>query len=479
MKAHFAGICGVGMGATAMLLKQNGWEVTGSDAGCHPPMSDYLAKQKIAVAQDYDEANITSSVELVVAGGNAKLKLGENVELNKARELGIPVKTFPEILGEVTADTKNILAVGSYGKSTCATLLAWSLHHARKDPSYFIGALPIGLDTPGHRGTSDTFVLEGDEYPTSSIDPRPKFLHIRPHTVLLISADHDHVNIYPTIESYLKPFAELLANVPSDGRIVACLDNQNVDTLIAPHLDKTITYGLNAKNDPLWSAQNIVRGKETIFDMTKDGSVICSITTSLLGDHNIQNILGTGALLLENGLLTPTEFADAMRAFKGLTRRLDLKTEKSSVLLYEGFGSSREKARAAISAVVTHFPERRTIVLFEPHTFSWRNRGMLHWYDDVFEGCDHVFIYKPPEVTGPAAHEGEGKYKDDQLTQADIVEQVQKAGIAVTPVTSGDHTIELLKDFLRPDDLVLIMTSSHFDGLIEKLPAKLDEWFPV
>lgn len=476
--AHFTGICGVGMSATAMLLQEHGWKITGTDAGCHPPISDYLVQQNIPFRSEYKAEHISPDTELVVAGGNAKLKPGENVELNTARDHGIPVKTFPEVLGELTEHTQNILAVGSYGKSTCATLLAWSLHHAGKDPSYFIGALPIGLKTHGHKGTSNVFVLEGDEYITSGIDSRAKFLHIKPQSVLLISGEHDHVNVFPTVEAYLEPFQQLLATLPQDGYLTACVDNPNIDTLIEPYTDTVITYGLQQDKNPMWSAQNIVRGQTTTFELTKNGNVVCSIETRLLGDHNIQNIIGVGALLLSQELLTPKEFTAAIQAFQGITRRLDLKTNRSSVLLYEGFGSSRDKARAAISAMRTHFPDKRLVILFEPHTFSWRNRTMLHWYDDVFENCDHVFMYKPPQVEGVSAHEGEDKFKSEQLTQDEIVAQVQQTGTAVTPITSGDDALTKLEGFLVPDDVVLIMTSSHFDGLIEKLPAKLEGWFP-
>ena len=477
-KAHFTGICGAGMSAVAMLLKQEGWEITGSDVGCHPPVSDYLKQQKIPVSLKYNSSSITNDIDLVVAGGNAKLKPGENEELNSAREMNIPVKTFPEVLGEVGQNKQNILAVGSYGKSTCATLLAWCLHHAGKDPSYFIGALPLQMDVPAHVGTSDIFILEGDEYPTSSIDPRSKFLHINTHDVLLVSGEHDHVNIFPTLEAYLEPFTQLLQNVPGGGKIIACIDNPHVDTLIAPHNDKTITYGLDENKSPMWSAKNILPGQKTTFDLTHNGEVAVNITTQLLGHHNIQNIVGISALLLEKRLLTPKELSDALADFKGVTRRLDLKTEESSVLMYEGFGSSHDKARAAIDAMRLHFPEKRLAILFEPHTFSWRNRNMLHWYDDVFDDCDEVFMYKPPEVAGANAHEGEEKHVNEQLTQEEIVAQVEKSGTSVTPFSSSEDALEKLHNFLKPDDLLLVLTSGHLDGLLAQLPEKLEEWFP-
>lgn len=477
-KAHFVGICGVGMSAMAMILKEKGWKITGSDEGCHPPISTYLSKKNISVSTKYSADQISKDLDLIVAGGNAKLKPGDNAELNKARKLGIDVKTFPEVLGETTKDTKNILAVGSYGKSTCTALLAWCLEYAGKDPGYFIGALPIGMDVHGKNGKGEVFVLEGDEYPTSSIDSRAKFLHIKPHTVLLTSGEHDHVNVYPTLEDYLKPFAELLGKIPADGRIVACLDNPNVEKLIAAHKEKTVTYGLLNKNNPSWTAQDIKREQITSFTLVKENKKICELQTTLLGDHNIQNIVGVSALLLEENLLDKVELQEAIKNFRGIERRLDLKTEKSSVLAYEGFGSSRKKALSAISAVKHHFPSRRLVVLFEPHTFSWRNKSTIHWYDDVFIGSDKVFIYKPPQTKGITAHEGEEKYQDEQLSQKDIVERVRSSGVDIEPVENSKNALEKLHRFLKPDDILLILTSGHFEGLLEKLPKELEKWFP-
>ena len=127
----------------------------------------------------------------------------------------------------------------------------------------------------------------------------------------------------------------------------------------------------------------------------RDKQAVVQLTTSLLGAHNIENIVGVSAMLLEKKLLTPAELAGGIASFQGVKRRLDRKSEKTSIPIFEGFGSSYEKARSAISAIQKHFPRQRLIVVFEPHTFSWRNRGALTWYDDVFAGASKVLIYEP------------------------------------------------------------------------------------
>jgi len=476
--AHFVGIAGVGMSAVATLLKEKGWKISGSDEGCHPPISDYLKQENLDVSGIYAADNVTRDVDLIVAGGNAKISPGKNPELNTARERNIPIKTFPEVLNDLTKNKHNILAVGSYGKSTCATLLAWCLIHAGKDPSYFIGAIPLQMSRPAHISSSDVFVLEGDEYPTSSVDPTSKFLYYNPADVLLVSGEHDHVNVFPTTDSYLKPFRKLLKQVPENGIIVGCLDNQNVAELLAPHKDKSVTYGLDENNNPGWTATDIQRGPTTTFNLRKDNAKIATIKTKLLGDHNIQNIVGVGALLFEKKLLTPDEFASAIAEFQGIARRLDQKTTKSSVLAYEGFGSSRDKARSAIAAMRAHFPDKRLIAIFEPHSFSLRNRLKVGWYDDMFDQCDHVALYKPPQVIGANAHEGEEKKALEQLSQAEIAERIRKSGILVTTFADESSGFDALKQLLKPGDAVIILTSGHFDGMLAKLPAFIEKEFP-
>jgi UDP-N-acetylmuramate: L-alanyl-gamma-D-glutamyl-meso-diaminopimelate ligase len=469
-RAHFIGICGAGMSAVATILKEQGYEISGSDTGFLPPISDYLTALGIKVAREYAEENIPDGVEFVVAGGSAKVTPEDNPEVRAAVERGIPVKSFPEVLGEFAADKETIIVSGSYGKSTMTAIIAWCLINAGKDPSYFIGALPVDGTPPAHAGSGKYFVIEGDEYPTSGVDKRSKFLHFRADNVIFISGEHDHVNVFTTEEEYHTPYIELLSGVTEGGTIAACIDNQHVDALIAPHVAKTQTYGLNTSKHPRWSAMNITHGDMSTFTLTRDDVAIRNIQTTLLGAHNIQNIIGAAALLLSIGALTPEEFAEGVATFKGLARRLDKKTEKSSVLVYEGFGSSYDKARAAISAMRTHFPGRRLLIVFEPHTFSWRNRARLHQYETVFDDADHVFIYPPPMIN-MASH--------DQVTQDEILAHTNTSGVPVTKITDGEQGLAAIAEILHQNDIVLMLTSGNLGGLVQTLPKFAEERFPL
>ena len=232
-KAHFIGIAGKGMSATALLLRQMGVRITGSDEGFYPPVSDYLRNENIPFAAGYRKENIPDDADVIVIGKNAKLQPESNEEVRAAMDSGKLVRSFADLLHEMTVNSETIVAAGSYGKSTCTALLAWCLRVANKDPSYFIGEITNGFERHAHRGQGPIFVLEGDEYPASNWDNRSKFLLYNAKNVLLTSATHDHINVFPTHADYLAPFRTLLGSLPSDGLLVVSSSEPHARALAA------------------------------------------------------------------------------------------------------------------------------------------------------------------------------------------------------------------------------------------------------
>ena len=196
-KAHFIGIAGMGMSATAILLKEQGWQISGSDAESYPPATNQLERHGIPYKTFYDPGNIPNDADLIVIGRNAKLTRENNSEVKAAYESGIRVASFPELLGDIVKKRESIVIAGSYGKSTVTSLIAWCLARSGIDAGWFIGAAAEGME-PASLGTHPIFVLEGDEYPTSHDDPRPQFAYYNAHDALITAATHDHENIYKT-----------------------------------------------------------------------------------------------------------------------------------------------------------------------------------------------------------------------------------------------------------------------------------------
>jgi len=466
-KAHFIGIAGKGMSATALLLRQLGCRISGSDDGFYPPVSDYLARANIPFSKGYKKEHIPPDTDIIVIGKNAKLVPEENEEVRAAFDSGKPVRSFADVLEELADGKETIVVAGSYGKSTCTALLAWCLAHAGRDPSYFIGEVTNGFDAYAHLGKSNIFVLEGDEYPSANWDDRSKFLHYRPKNVLLTSATHDHVNVFPTHAEYLAPFRSLLRLLPPEGLLVANQTEQFARALALIHGGNTVFYALG---DATWHAADIEFGDTTTFNLMRANEPIVPLKTSLLGAHNIENIVGVSAMLLEKKLLTVQEMAAGVATFQGVKRRLDRKSDKTTIPIYEGFGSSYEKSKSAIAAIKMHFPKRRLLVVFEPHTFSWRNRGALAWYDDVFDGAAKVFIYEPA-TQGAKTHA--------QLSQDEIVAQVKKAGFNVAPMTDPMTALDTVAETLDANDVILLLTSGNLGGLIETIPRMAEQKFPL
>lgn len=467
-KAHFIGISGKGMSAVALLLRQRGWDISGSDEDFYPPVSTYLEHAGISFAHGYNKENIPADADIIIIGKNAKLIPEENEEVRAALESGKVVHSFPDILEELTKETDNIVVAGSYGKSTCTALLAWCLTKAGKDPSYFVGEITKGFATHAHGGTGEVFVLEGDEYPSANWDPTSKFLHYHPRSVLLTSATHDHVNIFPTHAEYLSAFAQLVAKIPPDGLLVVNGDEPHARRLASQYPGRLVRYGMDS--DATWYPAHIRYGMRTSFNLMRDGEKVTELTTTLLGAHNIENIVGVSAMLLEKKLVTPEELAEGVATFQGVKRRMELLSPASSILVYEGFGSSYEKAKSGMAAIRLHFPAQRLVVVFEPHTFSWRNRDALPWYDDVFTGADKVYVYEPA-TQGAATHK--------QISQEEIVERVKKAGFDAEAISDPAEALQKIGQELRPSDVVLLSTSGNLGGLIKSIPKLVEHAFPA
>lgn len=465
-KAHFIGIAGKGMSAVALLLRQMGVRITGSDEGFYPPVSDYLKNEEIPFASGYRKENIPDDAEIVVIGKNAKLVPESNEEVRAALASGKRVASFADLLREMTASSDNIVVAGSYGKSTCTALLAWCLKAADRDPSYFIGEITNGFERHAHRGSGATFVLEGDEYPASNWDDRSKFLLYNARSVLLTSATHDHINVFPTHAEYLAPFRTLLGSLPANGLLVVSSE-PHARALATNLACAAVSYGLD--DTASWHAENIARGAETGFDLMRGRDKIVRLSTRMLGDHNIENMVGVGAMLLEKQLLSPAELSEGMRTFQGVKRRMELLSPGSQVPVYEGFGSSYEKARSAIAATKLHFPERRLIVVFEPHTFTWRNRAAIAAYDDVFAGASKILIYEPASQ-GAASHA--------QLTQDEIVARTRAANYDAEAISDPDAALQRLDGLVRADDVVLLLTSGELGGLIKRIPRLVETKYP-
>jgi UDP-N-acetylmuramate: L-alanyl-gamma-D-glutamyl-meso-diaminopimelate ligase len=464
VRIHFTGLAGAGMSAVALMMRDAGHEVSGSDQDVFPPMSTYVEGLGFPFHRSFDAANLPDSLDVLVLGASAKLGGESNVEVAEARGRGVRVTTFPELVGQATAGRRNTVVAGSFGKSTCTALMAHALREAGHDCGWMIGAISPSLPATGHWGSAPEVVLEGDEYIVAPDDHRSKFVLYHPRDVLLTSLIHDHVNVFPTFEDYEAPFRELLRLIPIDGLLVA--REHPAIRAIAGEASTRIVWYDTAPCDG-WYSEEVVFGETTRFVLVGPGGRRLTLSTSLLGEHNIENIIGVAAYLLERELVGEAALARAVASFGGIRRRLDRLTTLSRVPVIEGFGSSYEKARSAIEALLLHYPHKPLTVVFEPHTFSWRSRDAIAWYDTVFAGAARVLVVPPPSHGAQTHH---------QSTFEEILARIAATGIPVEGVRTAAEAKEALSG-LGGGEAVLLLSSGPLLGLPDSLPPVFDELY--
>lgn len=458
MRIHFTGIAGAGMSAVALMMRDAGHQVSGSDQDVFPPMSTYVAGLGFPVTYRFDAANLPADLDLLVLGASAKLGGEDNPEVAAARAAGVRIASFPELVGETTQGRTNTVVAGSFGKSTCTALMAHVLRESGLDAGWMIGAISASLPATGHWGTARPMVLEGDEYVIGAGDRRSKFALYHPRDLLLTSLVHDHVNVFPTFADYEAPFRGLLRGLPREG--LAVMREHPATRAVAGETGARIVWYDTAPCDG-WFSRDVVYGETSSFTLVGPGGRSLDLTTNLLGEHNIENIVGVAAYLLVRELVAGPQIASAVASFQGIRRRLDRLTTTSAVPVIEGFGSSYEKARSAIEALQLHYPARPLVVVFEPHTFSWRSRDALSWYDTVFEGAARVLVCPPP---------GHGAESHHQSTFSEILTRVTATGVPTLGVETADEALVALSE-LKGDEIVLLLSSGPLLGLPDRLPG--------
>ncbi len=429
-------------------------------------------------------------VDTIVIGKHAKLTPETNDEVRAAfalRDRGAAViQSFPEVLHDLTLASRNLVVAGSYGKSTTTALLAWILADNGLDPGYFIGAIPLNFPFSSQAGSGDLFILEGDEYPSANWDSTSKFLYYQPRVVVLTSCEYDHFNEFRDEAAYVEPYRRLVRLLPPDGLLVACVDGKHVEDVMREAACRVVTYSTERQQpqqQPLRTADYTVdalafegaRTKFTVHAANGSGSAAApfELDTELLGRHNVQNILGAAAALCELGLVTPEQIADAVRSFRGLRRRMELKTRHSSVPVYEDLSSSGPKAVAALRALRERYPAARLFAVFQPHTFSFRSKKAREWYPGMFADADEVLVFSPPELRGLSS--------EQELSHEEIIAAIEAGNetSAVRAVRDADEIVAYLSGALKPGDVVLLMTSGGMGGVIGPVIQSVEARYPA
>ena len=464
---HLIGICGTAMASLAGMLQQRGYHITGSDAAAYPPMSDFLASLNIPVSQPFDTKNLDPVPQLVIVG-NA-ISRG-NVELEFVLDQRIPFSSLPQVLhDEFLTDRDRLVVAGTHGKTTTSSLLAWIFHHAQREPSFLIGGIPENFGASFALGSGREFILEGDEYDTAFFDKGPKFLHYFPDAVILTSVEFDHADIYRDLEEVKAAFKRLVNLVPQRGIVIAWDGHPNVDECVSRALCRVERYGFGEGS--AWRAVDVVYERDlTHWQIHHHGQHWTQLEFPLAGEYNVLNATAAAAMAASFGIDKDT-IAAALRGFRSVKRRLEVKAEVNGITIIDDFAHHPTAIAETLKAVRGRYAGRRLWAILEPRSNTLRRNVFQHELTQSLSIADEVVVANV--FRSAAIAEGE------RLDPARVVSDLGAMNKRARLLENADRIVETVSPELRPGDVVTILSNGGFGGIYEKLPARLRSLYEV
>ena len=445
MRIHLIAVGGSAMHNFALALAHAGHHVTGSDDQIFEPSRGRLAKAGLLPAKEgWDPSSITADLDVVILGMHARQ---DNPELLRAQELGLTIQSYPEFLRFSTEKKKRLVVAGSHGKTTVTSMVLHALQGAGMRTDLMVGAQLEGFDRMVDLDDRHEWaVIEGDEYLSSPIDRRPKFLWYGPHVAILTGIAWDHVNVFPTEEHYVSQFSAYLRTVQPEGVVVYCKEDAKVCDVVAEVKPE--------RPDIDWMPYRTPEHKPT-----PKGSEVSwggdFLEMKLLGAHNMQNLAAARQACHAMGL--PFEIFDQnMASFTGAARRLEVAEDDAgrAFTAFRDFAHAPSKLRATQASIVGQFPEREVTAVFELHTFSSLNKAFLPQYKAAMEAADQAVVFFDPDVV---AHK-----RLPELDAEFVKGCFGREDLEV--VTSAQALEARLADVPSENHVLLLMSSGRFGG---------------
>jgi UDP-N-acetylmuramate: L-alanyl-gamma-D-glutamyl-meso-diaminopimelate ligase len=462
---HLAGICGTAMASLAGMLQERGFRVTGSDAAAYPPMSTFLESLGIAVAQPFAEANLNPRPDLVVVG-NA-LSRG-NLELEFVLDQRIPFCSLPQLLHDEFLVGKDVLVVaGTHGKTTTTSMLAWIFESAGLRPSFLIGGIAENFGRSFGIGKGQHFIIEGDEYDTAFFDKGPKFLHYFPDSVILTSVEFDHADIYKDLDAIEIAFKRLVNLVPRRGRIIGFDAGGTGDASIDRCLEKAFCpverYGASARAN--WKITNLrLDEHQTTWSVARDDKAWAEFEFALGGEYNVWNATAAAALAANYGI-PKDAIAQALKTFRSVKRRLEVKAEINGITIIDDFAHHPTAIEQTIRALRSRYPQSRLWLILEPRSNTLRRNVLQEVLAQSLAQADQVVV--------AAIFKSEAIPENERLDLNRVVAQIQQHGKQARILADADAIVDAIAPELRPRDVVAILSNGGFGGIYEKLPQRL------
>lgn len=440
------------MGGIAAIARAAGHHVTGSDRNTYAPMSTQLETLGIQIVEGFGAEQLTPAPDVVVVGN--VMSRGHPV-IEALLESRIPYESGPGWLSREVLRERWVLAVaGTHGKTSTSSLLAWILEYAGLKPGFLIGGIPKNFGFSARLGAAPFFVIEADEYDTAFFDKRAKFVHYRPRTVILNNLEFDHADIYSDLAAIQRQFHHLVRIVPASGLIV----HNGAD----PALAATLAIGCwsaresfaRQRSDVRWAARIASGADHTQFQVLLDSGVVGSVRWHETGGHSVDNALAAIAAARHAGVPVAVS-CDALAQFTGVKRRMELRGEVAGVRVYDDFAHHPTAIATTLDGLRRKVGNGRIIAVLEPRSNTMKLGVHRDTLGPSLAGADEAWVYAPPDVGWDA-----GSIVNSLGTHGHVARDIESlvTGL-VARVAAGDH--------------VLIMSNGGFDGLHDKLLARL------
>jgi len=442
MHIHILGICGTFMAGLAVLAKEAGIKVSGSDNHVYPPMSHQLEQQGITLYTGYEPDHISKDIDLVIVGNVVKRG---NPAMEYILNNKIPYISGPQWLSETILRDRWVLAVsGTHGKTTTTSMLTWILEAAGLNPGFLIGGIPENFQISARLG-KDYFVIEADEYDCAFFDKRSKFIHYHPKTLILNNLEFDHADIFPNLDAIKQQFHYLLRTVPGNGKIIYHQPDQNLkDVLTFGCWSDTVSFG----DKGLWEAR-LINEEGSKFEVLVNQVSQGEVNWELLGKHNVDNALAALAAAQTVGVDAAIGI-EALGRFKNVKRRLEVKGVANGVVLYDDFAHHPTAIATTLAGLRAKVGTSRIIAVLEFGSYTMRSGVHKDTIGSALVDADQI-LYTRPQMDW-----------DVEAVFADF-----KKPVSIHE--NVDMLVGFLSKELKKGDHVVIMSNSGFGGIHQKL----------
>lgn len=452
MHLHILGVSGTFMSALAILARKSGFQVTGSDGNCYPPVSDLLDAQGISFTEGYDDCKEALKADCVIVG-NA-IKRGMPV-MEAVLDAGKKYISGPQWLAENILPRYRVIAIaGTHGKTTTTSMLAFILHQAGLQPGFLIGGVATDFNTSACLGEGKWFVIEADEYDSAFFDKRPKFIHYRPEIAILNNLEFDHADIYADLPAIQQQFHYFLRTISGKGLVIKPRDDAALNEVLArgqySELEELAFVG-----DATWRAEVLDESGQS-FKIVHHGLPVAEVNWPLIGRFNIENALAAIAAAARAGVQPPVAAA-ALEKFTPVKRRLEVKSNRHGVTVYDDFAHHPTAIGKTLNALKQSKRHQRILVVLEFASYTMRTGVHKDDMAQALAGADIAYVLNPSE-----------------FSLSDMAKNWQ---FPYTVLPTTDAIVEAVADNVQVGDAVLVMSNRGFDNIHQRLVGRIDTKF--